>query len=135
MKQIKLYGGGMHGQTVSWNGSAPSIVAPERRFNHVDPWAFDPGKPIYHPMEIETYQIDMWQERRRNGFRRMRVGLLEGRQLHHHEEWDVQRDLGSVPWQPIDPPSILKDFDRWFAWCAYKHTQDTAHIREEIGRW
>ena len=132
--RIRCYGGELHGQDINWDGRNNFIRAPRRRFIHEDPWKFNPGTPIvYDPLEIETYQIDQWRERCGTGYREMRVALLEGRPLHRHEEHQIQRDIRDEPWKPIREPSILREFDSWFAWCAYKHTKDYSYVREEIG--
>lgn len=122
----------MHGQFINWDGQY-NFRAADRSFRR-ERFSFreDP-RPVAEPMfAIDTYRIDLYNEQRGEGYRQMRVGILEGRELFHEEQRQLDWDMHDVPWRPKRNPSILNDFDRWFAWCAYKHTGDFSYIREYV---
>lgn len=135
-QKIRLYGGPLHGEFHYWNGEGTTIVCHDRDMvrDRID-FRFPPKQPVLPPEPMwdrRSYRVDVYRERRGMGERDMCIGLLEGRDIQEHERWQVERDLESRPWYPVKPPSILHNFESWFAWCAYKHTGEQKHIHEEL---
>ena len=124
---VKLYGGPLHGQTFAADENASRIDCYDKRFRAGlrlrDMYNPDlPIRPMDWDMDRRTYEINIYQERRGDFFKRMKVGILEGTAILDHERWEIERDMEKVRWEPIREFSILEDFELWFAWTAYKYT-------------
>ncbi len=81
--------------------------------------------------DVCSYEISTREERLGTMCRKVRVAIIEGEghsKLLDREEWDTQ----GVLWQPVEQPSILKNFKSWFNVTAYKYTGNENYIREEF---
>ena len=135
---IRFYGGALHGQQEWWDGQY-NFRARDRSFSagrSLRLMATErDSRPTVEPMHsIDTYRIDVYHEESGEGYRRMRVGILEGRQLFREEQWQLDHDMMKRKWKPKREPSFLYDFDRWYAWKMYEITGESRHIQEYI-RW
>jgi hypothetical protein len=80
--------------------------------------------------------VEIFHERRGTAYRRTWVAVVEGlKNLLQHEEWEIERDMQYLPWTPIEKPSILREFDSWFNWCAYRHTHDSKYLHPEFQKY
>lgn len=134
-ERVRCYGGTLHGQFVDWDGHY-NFKAADRTF-HKGPSIRTRPDPRsgFEPMHsIDTYRIDVYNEESGEGYRRMKVGILEGRELFREEQRQLDHDMMKRKWKPKREPSFLYDFDRWFAWKMYEITGEFRHIQEYV-RW
>jgi hypothetical protein len=132
---VRCYGGCKHGEAVTLSEDMSHLRAARPRLERrpLGYGPLDPRDQVYEPMhEIDTYRLDTYRERRGGGWREMKVAILEGRELYREEQWQLDKDIQDVRWRPIKEPNFLTEFDRWFAWCVYKHTGEFKYIREEM---
>lgn len=132
---VKFYGGPLHRQENYVEEGCLRVDAMDRRFEsrRLDFYMDLSRPPVYEPISKASYEINWWQERRGIMGRRMRVAIIEGKgNLLDREEYEIERDIRGVPWQPVKQPSILHNFETWFNVTAYKHTLNENYIREEL---
>lgn len=134
-EMVRCYGGALHGQRIMWDGHH-NFRAFDRTFRKGPSiWSRPDPRPVCEPMHsIDTYRIEVYNEESGDGFRQMRVGILEGRELFREEQCQLDHDMMKRKWRPKRDPSFLYDFDRWFAWKMYEITGEFQHIREYV-RW
>lgn len=132
MTRVKCYGGPMHGQFVGCDQLRFEALMKPRC--HRMEWDCHPPTYDIGPPETITYMVELFHERRGTARREMKVAVVEGHQnLLQHEEWEIERDLGAHHWLPIKKPSILREFDSWFNWCAYRNDRyNSKHLIPEF---
>ena len=141
-KQVLCVGGALHGQLTPWNGRDQFYAVshlpfgPPRQSYSKPPRQYDSKLTLAEETELlharDTYQLQTYRTRCGGGFRETQVMLVEGRPLFPDEQWALEDHLETIMWRPYDPPNFIDEFDRWFDWCAYKHTRDFKYIEEYI---
>lgn len=132
---VRLYGGDMHGQEVLVEDGQYNFRAFNRSFQRQRfPYRQPDTRPDLPMHRIDTYRIEVYNEESGEGYRRMKVGILEGRELFREEQCQLDHDMMKRKWRPKREPRFLYDFDRWYAWKMYEITGEFRHIREYV-RW
>ena len=140
MDPIKFYGGPYHGKTrvIEPGLRRYTVRCQDFQSMRIDYYAdlSVPPQDLWANHREVTYEIDLWREQRGNAFREQRVAILEGeKNLQQHERYQIEDDMRHFRWKPWREPSILKDFERWFNWCAYRHTgKEYEYLSEEFQR-
>lgn len=134
-QKVKFYGGCLHGQELWIRDDQDRIEAYDRRFVRDRMSIYAPERfdmPVAEIADRCSYEIRHYREQRGNCRRRMVVGLLEGSSLLHGEEYELERDMDRIPWQPITIPSFLYEFDRWYNVRMYLITGRKEFLRDEL---
>ena len=142
MHYVRCYGGCYHGRLISLDGSG-HVLRVVKRYGEQGGKGFrqvrglldfgrspPPERVTKWVDDVDMYNLERCGEQGGKGFRQVKVFILEGHSLSREEVCQIEEDLRSEMWQPIEPPNFLTEFDEWFAWCAYKHTRNINHIWE-----
>lgn len=132
---VKFYGGPLHGSVQAVRPGEYRIDAMDYRHwqmqrNYYDPYPMRP--PSADTVKKVSYGIEKVYERRGNMYRMLLIGLLEGTKLLPREEWELQRDLDRMKWQPVRVPRFLTEFERWYNVKMYEFTGRSEFVQEEF---
>lgn len=131
--KIRCYGGPLHGEHINVEPGVSRIYALDhRRKISLRNLYSNPAMMMEPNWEKATYEITWWHERAGNAHRRMRISILEGAKLLPHEHYGIEKALSKVPWEPVRQVSILKEFERWWSWCVYRHAGRENHLHTEF---
>ena len=134
MREIKLYGGVLHGQIHCADEYASRIEThiPHRaRMNYFQPWRQDPAD-IQLPRR-QSYTIEIFQEAWGRMRRETYIAVIDGaKNLTQEERYEIERDLSRVPWEPTRKPSILNEFESWWNQTLYRHTGHEPYLYPEF---
>ena len=83
-----------------------------------------------------TYTVEIYREVQGNCLREMRIAVIDGaKNITTRDHWEIEDDMRQMHWVPWQEPSFLKDFESWFAWCAYRNDNfNSKHLQEEFFR-
>jgi len=134
--KIKLYGGVLHGKEVYADPHASRIetnVPRRARIEYLQPWS---RGPVHMDLpRRQSYTIETFHEARGLMYRRLSIGVIDGeKNLTEEERWDISKDLSRVPWSPVQPPSILDEFESWWNQTLYRHTGKEHYLYPEFDK-
>lgn len=125
--RYKCYGGPLHGETIAVEHDRFEVLVEPRLSRIIDLRYQIPPSWEDTLYRYTTYAVELCREQRGNAYREMNIAVIEGhKNLLQHEKWEIESDIHAYHWSPIREPSFLRDFDSWFAWCAYRHTNHNA---------
>jgi hypothetical protein len=135
-ERIKCYGGPMHGQffTPEGNRDRFEVAVQPRRMTTFE-WNATGPVVDYH-FDRVTYTVERFREQRGNAYREMRIAVIDGaKNITTRDKWEIEHDMCAYHWMPIRERNFRKDFEGWFAWCAYRNDNyNTQHLAQEFRR-
>ena len=132
-RSIKCYGGPKHGEYITTDRDRFDVMVPPQR-NVCLRW----DEPMYMDLSFHTvtYTVELFRELRGNWLREMEIAVIDGAMnITNSDKWEIESDIRKYHWRPYLEPNFLKDFDDWFAWCAYRNDHyNSQHLFEEFRR-
>lgn len=121
-KKLRFYGGPWHGQIIAVKQDAMRIYASDHQVPRPDLGYCNRPIKVEPPPEPVSYRIETYYQTSGSFYRKIEIAILEGADLFPHEQHELRRAFNDIPWEILQPASILYEFAEWWRQTVYKHT-------------